>query len=271
MEVIVKVKMIFKIAFTVCAFWFLVAPKQAQACDLKKISAFQREIKQVEAGIGADLKEFKPGVSPVGDLICKNWSANPSQVIWAKLFSRHIRKGVDQIAALVGIFDFKQKKIIGTAYHSQFGVSGYARLKYIDIDTATYQVSSGQRAFGLKTGYISAEGKNLAMHEILSLYLPLGDGLRVLVDGVVLQKKFGEKGKKGCLVAYSEAKSQMSMVAKPGNKLKSFRITRQNKSFSGKFKKGKCLKIKPKSRAEKFDLDPPGYDVPVKFKHTFSF
>ncbi len=266
-----EVNQLMKLFYLFCVTTLYLNGQSLFGCDLKNIPAFQKELKQVEAGIGAHLREFTAGVAPLGDLVCKNWSAKPSQVLWAKLFKRSIRQGVDQIAALVGIFDFKKKTVIGTVYHSHFGVNGYTQLKYLDFDTARYQVGPTQRAFGIKAGYISAKDKNLSMHEILSLYLPLKDGLRMLVDGVVLKHKFGEKNKKGCLAAYSEAKSEMTMVPKPGKKLKSFRISRQLKSFSGKVKKGKCLKVDEKTSAEKFDLDPPNYEVPVKYQHKFGF
>ena len=241
------------------------------SCDLKGVPAFESALKEVESGLRVHLGEFTPGIKGLGDVVCKNWSAYPSQVIWVKLFKRSIRKDVDQIAALVGLFDFKKKEMQGTVFHSQFGVQSFVKLKYLDIDTARYQVSDKQRGFGIKAGYISAADQNLAKYEILSLYLPVQDGLKLLVEGVVLQNKFGEKGKKGCLMAYSEATSTMSMVAKPGKKLKSFRIARNSKSFAGKRKKGRCLKVNPKSSSEKFDLDPPEYSVPEKYKHKFGY
>jgi len=264
---------IYLLGFALC---FFCGSVELFACDLENMPVFQKELKSVESGIATHLKDFTPGVAPVGDLVCKNWSAHPSQVIWVKLYKRNIRKSVDQIAALVGVFDFRKKSMLGTVFQPNFGVNSYAKLKYLDIDTARYQVSLERRAFGLKAGYTSAQNKNLEMREILSLYLPVKEGLKMLVDGVVLQQKFGEKGKakkgrKQCLVAYSEFKSKMAMVPKPGNELKSFRITRQNKQFSGKYKKGNCLKVGEKTSAEKFDLDPPGYQVPVKYKHQFGF
>ena len=139
-------------------------------------------------------RTLQPGRTVDADhAACKIWPANPAQTL-AVLPLPQKGGSADQTVYDVEVLvaDSKTGAIIAHSYESAAITSDAISLDSIALDTATWQLSAQNLAFGVRTSYQNSSRVNPYAATALSLYLIDGAKLRHVLSNLTTQQSNGE-------------------------------------------------------------------------------
>ncbi len=124
---------------------------------------------------------------------CKPWPANPAQTL-AVLPIPQKEGDPDSTVYDVEVLlaDSNTGAILAHSYEPSAIISDAVSLQGISLDTARYQLSAQQRAFGVRTSYAGSSRVNPYGADTLSLYVVEGAKLRRVLDNLQVHANDGE-------------------------------------------------------------------------------
>lgn len=126
--------------------------------------------------------------------ICKSWPGDASKTLVALVREKDgSTQGMSEFDLDVMVVKTNGTEILQHLSLPNAIVSDAIQFEGITLDTANYSLAPGQRAFGLRARY-GHNGGVSSSHETLSLYLPVGKTLKIVLDGIATSESVWMQG-----------------------------------------------------------------------------
>lgn len=146
---------------------------------------------------------------------CKPWPANPELTLAALTLPHADNEGNEGTYDLdVLVADSASGSIVAHAYQPDAIESDGIAFADIALDTARYQLTPTNRAFGVRIGHEGASVANPYARTSLSLYVVDGQTLRLVLDRLTVEQASGEWDTR-CKGFYDTTTRSVSLNAGP--------------------------------------------------------
>jgi len=154
---------------------------------------------------------------------------------------------------------FEQKVLLEDAVH----------IDDIRIDTAHYPLATDARAFGVRVRYSGSSRANPYANETLTLYMPQGDRLRKVLNGLEISMDRGEWDS-NCVGTFEQMRGTLSIASTRSNGLSDLTLRRTLTNSNSSFVEGECADDLHASSFESVALryDGTSYVQPVQPHHS---
>jgi hypothetical protein len=222
---------------------------------------FAKWVQQLQPGRALD--EDRPAV-------CKIWPANEALTIAALPLSRPGNSdigGTDDLEVLVA--DTATGAVVAHQYEKSALQFDAVAIRDLAIDTARYQLTPQQRAFGVRVDYDNMSRANPYEAKALSLYVMEGSTLRNVLGSLKVQESSGEWDE-NCAGTRNETARTISIGAADKSGYAALKVSTKTETTVSTLTAGNCVDhTKPaKTSIATLPYENGHYDVPKNMQYS---
>ena len=189
------------------------------------------------------VQQLQPGRALDADrpAVCKIWPANEALTIAALPLSRPGNtdiEGTDDLEVLVA--DTATGTIVAQGFEKSALQFDAVAIRDLAIDTARYQLTPQQRAFGIRVDYDNMSRASPYEAKVLSLYVMEGSTLRTVLGSLKVQESGGEWDE-NCAGTRHETARTIAMGAADKSGYAALKVTSRTETTVSKLSAGNCV------------------------------
>lgn len=201
--------------------------------------------------------------------VCKVWPANASLTIAALPLSRPGNtdiQGTDDLEVLVA--DTATGAIVAHRFEKSALQFDAVAIRGLAIDTAPYQLTPQQRAFGIRVDYDNMSRASPYGAKALSLYVMEGSTLRAVLGGLKVKESGGEWDE-NCAATMHEITRTIAMGAAGKSGYAALKVTSRTETTVSELKAGNCVDRTKTARPSAVTLQYENgrYEVPKDMRY----